>query len=93
MDFGNVLLLEFTKTSEYATFVESRFPKLFASSAYQRFCRVVKSPQFEAAIDFILLLNAVVVGIQSYPELSGAQVDINEMYWDGSIDTIWELVE
>jgi two pore calcium channel protein, plant len=93
MDFGNVLLLEFTKASDYATFVETRFPKLFASRSYQRFCSIVQSAWFESSIDFILLLNAIVIGIQSYPELSGAQVIINESYWDGSIDTIWELVE
>lgn len=93
MDFGNVLLLEFTRTSDYTTFVETRLPKLFASPTYQRFCKMVKSTQFEFLIDFILVLNAVVVGIQSYPELSGADVEINEKYWDGSIDTVWELME
>jgi two pore calcium channel protein, plant len=93
MDFGNVLLLEFTKASDYATFVETRFPKLFATRAYQRFCSIVQSAWFESSIDFILLLNAIVIGIQSYPELSGSQVTLDESYWDGSIDTIWELVE
>jgi two pore calcium channel protein, plant len=93
MDFGNVLLLEFTKASDYATFVETRLPKLFATRAYQRFCFIVQSAWFESSIDFILLLNAIVVGIQSYPELSGTQVTLDDSYWDGSIDTIWELVE
>jgi two pore calcium channel protein len=93
MDFGSVLLLEFVKTSAYSTFVELRLPKIFHSSLYQTFCTVVKSNLFEYSIDAILVMNAVVIGIQSYPELSGQAVQIDPKYWDGSIDTIWEGVE
>jgi two pore calcium channel protein, plant len=90
MDFGNVLLLEFIKASDYATFVETRLPKLYATRAYQTFCVIVQSARFESSIDFILLLNAIVVGIQSFPELSGSQVTLNG---SDEIDTVWEHVE
>jgi hypothetical protein len=93
MDFGNVLLLEFVKTSEYATLVELHFPVFFRSQGYQRFCRMVRSNMFEYAIDGVLLMNAIVIGIQSFPELSGQKVDLDPKYWDGSIDTIWEYME
>ena len=93
MDFGNVLLLEFTKASAYATFVEKHFPKLFKSNGYVMFCKAVRSVYFETAVDIILFLNAVVVGIQSYPELSGQAVPMDPHYSDGYIDTVWELIE
>jgi two pore calcium channel protein len=89
MDFGNVLLLEFVKTSAYETFVQRHCPRFFQKESYQRFCRAVKSDMFEYAIDFVLVLNAVVVAIQSYPELSNQQFAVDPKYWDGSIDTVW----
>jgi two pore calcium channel protein len=39
------------------------------------------------------LLNAVVVGVQSYPELMGENVELDPHYSDGYVDTIWELME
>jgi len=93
MDFGTVMLLEFMKSSDYATFVEIRLPRLYQSRLYQGFCRVVRSNYFEYAIDLILILNAVVIAIQSYPELSNQTVHIDPKYWDGSIDTVWEAME
>lgn len=93
MDFGSVLLLEFVRASEYSTFIELRFPKFAESESYKKFCRIVKSARFEYAIDCVLFLNAVVIAIQTYPELSGSSVVIDERFWDGSIDTVWELME
>lgn len=93
MNFGNVLLLEFVKESDYASFVEVYFPKFFQRPGYERFVSIVKSDGFEYVIDLILVLNAVVIGIQSYPELAGQAVAIDKKYWDGSIDTVWEFME
>ena len=92
-DFGAVFLLEFTKQSDYETFVEIRFPKLFASHWYQSFCTFVRSAGFEYGVDIILLLNAVVIFLQSYPELAGQDVELDPHYSDGYIDTVWELME
>ena len=93
MDFGNVLLLEFIRTDVYKTAVEIYFPKVYASRWYKRFEKSVKSDQFELLIDIILVVNAIVVGIQSYPELSSTRVHIDPQLYDGSIDTVWELME
>ena len=78
MDFGSVLLLEFDRESDYTTWVQRSFPKLFASQRYQEFCNIVKSEIFEYAIDFVLILNAAVIAIQTYPELSGETVVIGK---------------
>lgn len=92
-DFGNVLLLEFTKESDYETIVERFFPKMYQSHWWQSVCTFVNSTTFEYGIDFILLLNAVIIAIQSYPELSGGDVTMDPHYNDGYIDTVWELME
>jgi len=82
------------QADEYMTFIERFFPSFYNNGFWQRFCSIVKSPYFEYAVDMILLLNAIVVGIQTWPELASDQkVHIDDKYWDGSIDTVWELVE
>jgi two pore calcium channel protein len=83
LDFGNVLLLEFTNQSDYVTFIECHFPKVFQSRWYQTLCNVVRSKGFEYLIDCVLVANAVIIAIQSYPELSGADVAMNPHYNDG----------
>ena len=93
LDLANVLGLYFVKKSQYATFVERCFPTFFQSDGYQRFCRTIQSPQFESTIDVILVMNALVIGIQSYPELSGKAVSINPNVWDGVVDTLSEYAE
>jgi hypothetical protein len=40
-----------------------------------------------------LVLNAVVVVIQSWPLIVGNPVTLDEHYLDGTIDTVWELIE
>eukprot|EP00538_Stauroneis_constricta_P004156 CAMPEP_0119569620 /NCGR_PEP_ID=MMETSP1352-20130426/42192_1 /TAXON_ID=265584 /ORGANISM="Stauroneis constricta, Strain CCMP1120" /LENGTH=871 /DNA_ID=CAMNT_0007619201 /DNA_START=149 /DNA_END=2764 /DNA_ORIENTATION=+ len=94
LDFGNVLLIQLVKASDYATIVELYMPETFASEWYQQFSKFVKSRAFDWAVDVILVLNAIVIGVQSYPELSGdEEYEINPNYTDGSIDTIWEAFE
>ena len=93
LEFGNVLLLEFIKASDYTTYVEQNYPDLFKSRPYQAFSSIVRSEGFEYAIDVLLVLNAIVIGIQSYPELSGQPVALDSHYSDGHIDTIWEMME
>lgn len=72
MELPHVLLLEFVRESDYATWVERCYPEFFRSTNYHSFCSLVKSDRFEYAIDFILLMNAIAAAIESYPELSGA---------------------
>jgi hypothetical protein len=37
---------------------------------------------FEKGVDAFLVLNAVAIGIQSYPELAGQIVVLDRKYWD-----------
>lgn len=78
MDCINVLSLEFVRESDCLTWVELHFPEFYRSAEYQVFCRFVKSARFECAIDFILFLNAIVIAIQSYPELLGTDIVIGK---------------
>ena len=93
MDFGNVILLEFTRTDVYKSVIKAYFPRIYATRWYKALERAVNSEKFELAIDIILGINAIVIAIQTYPELSTTRVEIDPKYWDGSIDTIWEMVE
>jgi Ion transport protein len=87
MSFGNVLMLEFHRSSDYASSIEVHFPRFFHSREWQRFRSIVIAPSFEYVIDFILILNAIVVGIQSWPLLSDQKVVLDAKLVDGSIDT------
>lgn len=97
--FCDILAIRLTsfcylQTDVYKTLIERYFPLFYESNNWQSFCRLIKSPQFEHGIDIVLVLNMIVVGIQSWPELSSVEkVHIDEKYWDGSIDTVWELAE
>jgi hypothetical protein len=93
LDFGKILLLDLAKKSDYATFVEIRFPRVNQSNWYQGLCKFVKSTGFEYALDVVLVLNAVIIAFQDYPMLSGQDVTRDPHYNDGYIDTIWELME
>lgn len=78
---------------EYATYVEIHLPKIYNSQWYQHLCNIVKSSQFEAIVDIILVLNAAIIAIQDYPMLSGQDVATDPKYHDGYIDTVWESLE
>lgn len=93
LDFGSILLLDFFQADDFAPFIQRRFPKLYNTPTYQRFVNFMKSDDLEQVINFILLLNAAVVVIQSWPLLVGAPVTLNHNYLDGTIDTVWELIE
>eukprot|EP00934_Nitzschia_sp_Nitz4_P005854 Nitzschia sp. Nitz4//scaffold205_size38804//23986//26605//NITZ4_007646-RA/size38804-processed-gene-0.7-mRNA-1//1//CDS//3329541519//5844//frame0 len=92
-DFGSVLLLEFTKESDYQTIVERNFPTVFHSHWYQQLCTLVRSNLFERIVDLLLLLNAILIGIQSFPELTGKSIELNPLYLNGHLDTWEEYVE
>lgn len=85
LDFGNLLLLEFVRSDAYASVIQTHFPKIYESGWYKRIEEVVKSDEFEFWIDCILGVNAIVIAIQSFPELSSTDVHLDSRYWDGSI--------
>ena len=93
LDFGSVLLLEFTSDAAYETLVQRFLPGIFASKWYRKVCDIVRSTKFELIVDFVLIANAIIIGFQSYPELTGKSITLNSHYSDGHIDTWEELVE
>ncbi len=93
LNFGKILLLQLTKQSEYETFVERYFPRVYESHWYKRFCNFVESRSFEYFVDFILVLNAITIALQDYPLLAGYDVTDDPHYKDGYIDTNWERME
>ena len=93
LDFGSVLLLEFFSADHFAPWMQRNFPKLYRTPRYQSFVKFMKGDTLESTINCILLLNAVVVVVQSWPLLVGTEVAVNESYFDGTIDTVWELIE
>mmetsp|Transcript_61551 Transcript_61551/g.181897 ORF Transcript_61551/g.181897 Transcript_61551/m.181897 type:complete len:558 (-) Transcript_61551:117-1790(-) len=93
LNFGTVMLVQFDCSTRYATLVQTCLPTLYNRGGYQTFCNIIKSEAFERFVDFVLLLNAVVVTIQTYPELTGQGSMQNPKLADGNIDTIWELFQ
>lgn len=93
MQFGQIMLLEFESASLYETFVEKRLPKVFSSTWYQKLHKNIMLEKFDPYIDVILVLNAIVAFIQSFPELTGKTPDQDAHISDGEIDTIWEFME
>ena len=93
MDFGNVLMLEFEKITLRKTLIQECFPRVYESVGFKAFSTFIESNTFDFAIDNILVLNAVVVFIQSYPMLMGESVDVKPSIGDGAIDTVWEVLE
>jgi len=92
-NFCEAMLLEFERIENYMSFFERWFPATYESPSFQRLCAIVKSDQFEKIIDVILVMNAIVVAIQSYPELMGYSVIKDPHIADGYIDTPWEVAE
>ena len=63
------------------------------NESYRRFQQFILSKVFENIIDIVILLNTVVVVIQSYPELSGEGMEENPKFYDNIVDVYWEYVE
>eukprot|EP00584_Thalassiosira_punctigera_P014654 CAMPEP_0172548632 /NCGR_PEP_ID=MMETSP1067-20121228/17872_1 /TAXON_ID=265564 ORGANISM="Thalassiosira punctigera, Strain Tpunct2005C2" /NCGR_SAMPLE_ID=MMETSP1067 /ASSEMBLY_ACC=CAM_ASM_000444 /LENGTH=816 /DNA_ID=CAMNT_0013335873 /DNA_START=47 /DNA_END=2497 /DNA_ORIENTATION=+ len=99
LGFGSVLLIKLSKSSDYATFVETHLPSIFGSSFYQTLCKSVKSKTFESVMEVILVLNAVIIAAQDYPVLVGQNVihDVRNQVVvgnsNGHIDAVWEGAE
>ncbi|CAM9538707.1 unnamed protein product [Ectocarpus sp. 12 AP-2014] len=71
-----LLQLRFEKISP-KTFVETWLPDLYNSSFWQRLCKIIKHPWFEYGVDAVLLLNALLLLVESAEALSGEDVERN----------------
>ncbi len=91
MNFTTVMLLEFDEVKP--TWLEMTFPSLTGSEKYNQLKENIESEKFDYIIDAIILVNAIVVIAQSYPELAGHSERSNPKLRDGMIDTPWEIAE
>eukprot|EP00980_Cylindrotheca_fusiformis_P019093 scaffold6440_cov124-Cylindrotheca_fusiformis.AAC.7 len=91
-DFGNAMK-QLATEPDYTTFVQARFPDFYESAKYQQLVSFVRSYAFERTIDVILVLNAVVVVIESYPELAGQYIANDKPGFDGDLDSPWAIAE
>ena len=90
LEFGSVLLLNLTKKSHYATFVETNLPDVFQSNFYQTLSKAVKSNAFERTIEIVLVLNAVIIAAQDYDILLGHEID--RVYRMEGAETVFTVV-
>ena len=89
LDFGTILLLKLSKQSDYATWVETKFPAVYQSQWYTRLSDAVKSNRFDIIVDIILVLNAITIFMQDYSVLVGHDT-VSEIQ---KLDTNWERLE
>jgi hypothetical protein len=89
--FGQAMLLEFEEFAKYGSFIEKFFPSVLQSAIYNNMKRVVNAVWFDSVIDVLVMVNAVVVLLHSYPMLAGESFQNNIEY--AQIDSPWEIVE
>ena len=87
------MLLQFESSSNYTPLIEKLFPDFVASEKFQAFRQFILSKVFDNAIDIIIVLNTLVVVVQSWPSISGQSVPENAKDFDSAVDTSWEIVE
>jgi len=93
LQLGNVLLLEFSKESEYTTFIKTRYPAFHASSFFKKLSETIQSAGFEWVIDTVLGINAIVILRQDHKILLGEDVSLDPHTNDGVIDSFDEGLE
>jgi len=93
MEFSKVMLVKFSRHSVQPIFIEKYFPHTFESTGFKKLSTFVTSETFELIIDVIIFLNAIVVFIQTFPELSGKALQENVHVDDGDLYTVWEALE
>lgn len=71
LDFHQVMLLELRKVGGENTVLNYLFPNLTDTEWYEDFKYFLQSETFDYIIDGLLVLNAVVIIIQNYPQISG----------------------
>jgi len=90
--FGQVMLLEFEDASP-ETFVQKVFPDTFNAPWFQTLRNGCLTEKFEHFIDYILIVNTLIVLVQTLPEIMGKVSQASESQNDGKLDSFWEMVE
>ncbi|CAN0485791.1 unnamed protein product, partial [Scytosiphon promiscuus] len=65
-----LLQLRFEKVSP-KTFMESWFPEFYDTRFWQGLCKIVKHSWFELGVDAVLIINAILLVMQSAEALTG----------------------
>lgn len=91
--FGQVILLEFEEFAKYGSTLEKYLPSVLQSPTYLGIKKMVNSKAFDQSVDFVVLGNACVVLMQSYPMLVGESIKFDPDLGDGLITSQWEIVE
>jgi len=90
--FGQVMLLEFEDASP-ETFVQKVFPDTFNAPWFQTLRNGCLTEKFEHFIDYILIVNTLIVLVQTLPEIMGKVSQASASQNDGKLDSFWEMVE
>ena len=85
--------MNFSKTIVRKTTL-SHAPFYVPFSMYeQKFSNLVMSRSFDIFVDVVLFLNAIVVGLQSYPDLSGQTIGHSQSLAQRNLQSPYELLE
>jgi hypothetical protein len=71
MRFCTLIQLEFESEDSYSSFVQQSMPRLYHSGFWRRLKAFVCGRRFDLGIDFVIVLNAIVLGMESEHELLG----------------------
>lgn len=96
LDFQQIMFLHFTKLDdEGKRLVDYLLPNLSKTEQYKRFKDYILSETFNKTIDFLLVLNAVLIVYQNLPLITGNHdtfVD-KENLSDGGLDSLVEYCQ
>jgi hypothetical protein len=91
MKFCDLIQLDFQSEASYASYVQLSWPSLYHSESWMKLKAFVASRKADLAIDFFIVLNAIVLGIQSEHELAGDELSGEDK--NGEDDSFLEGIE
>lgn len=94
LDLQQIMLLHLTKLGDEKKFFENLLPNLTKGLRYQRFKKYILSEDFNNTIDFLLILNAILIVYQNLPQITGNHDLTNmENVTDGELDSMFEYLQ
>ncbi|KAG9412450.1 hypothetical protein AC1031_015362 [Aphanomyces cochlioides] len=81
------LHLALVKKRPKASEMERWFPQVYESSKYQALCAFVNDKRFETAIDYVLVINTILIVVESFPVLNGQKISYTAEW------NVWERIE
>eukprot|EP00904_Undaria_pinnatifida_P002813 jgi/Undpi1/12532/HiC_scaffold_6.g02201.m1 len=87
-----LLQLRFEKVSP-VTFMQKWLPDVYRTSFWQGVCKVIRHPWFEYGVDAVLILNSVLLVLESAEALSGTPVAPNQGNGGAQVSDPWMEAE